>query len=856
MAPPDTRTLLLLRAGLLFLEDGEPTHERAARGFALELAELGYLPSSRLERRLAATSPEALLALRAWCLEALAAHVGGGRPHRILFRRFPEDIPADTGELWRKKVLVHFLQGAKQPCLFCRRAGTTHVLSCGHVVCERCFDGSSYAACPVCERPVDMRSPFFQPSEPRQRSPREQVRFRLLDAGDDLSAAARELFLALAERRQAMSPDDVEALVVLVSEHGGRILDWLPATIPVKENAALIFGRLLARDDAQATLAAAAPYLRTATDVLRLVAAYSGADPSLQAQAILKTVEVPDPRQPFWRRVADNLGVPLASAPPLRVTRAQKVKRFRVAKLPRPLRRALLEVLEGFDADHLVEDMLRHRSHWVGVGELLHPHDYAARFPKVARGFAVVRTKAPDGTPAPAFRTWASRLEAALRGGEPAAPILAERPGELARRFDHALRSAAPADRGALLEVFDRSLGAMSTPVLLTLAATLRTRRAPLPARIFWPKGRLSTGVSRPDTRPLLDADVVAHGVRGVEAELLLRFSRQPRFERWIVDAALADVVAPFNERTASASAVALSRGSRITIPPGKIVRAFLHWCEPEGGETTDLDLSLVFYDDAWRYLGVCSYYQLQLAGPDREPVATSAGDLQAAPFPDGATELVDIHRDRARALGARYAVMVVNAYSGLAFSQLERAFAGIMLRDDPDGLHFDPRTVELKFALAGAHGIYMPLVLDLERDLLHWLDVYSKGELALNNAATSNRAITTVCPEMIAYFGAGSRLSMLELALLHAAARGTEVLLRGPTGTERFARGDEESPADFLARLRRHEGGTTIEPSLGGAPVFAALYRGELELPAGSRAYALFRERLASPIAASELIV
>jgi hypothetical protein len=103
----------------------------------------------------------------------------------------------------------------------------------------------------------------------------------------------------------------------------------------------------------------------------------------------------------------------------------------------------------------------------------------------------------------------------------------------------------------------------------------------------------------------------------------------------------------------------------------------------------------VAFYDEAWSYLEVCSYYQLQ-AKASAGVIAQSAGDLRDAPWPDGATEFVDVYRDVALASGVRYAVMVVNAYAGMPFSQLERGFAGLMLRDDAQGWHFDPRTVEL----------------------------------------------------------------------------------------------------------------------------------------------------------------
>ena len=105
----------------------------------------------------------------------------------------------------------------------------------------------------------------------------------------------------------------------------------------------------------------------------------------------------------------------LSLAPPTpRVRRGyvtMQKRRFRMARINRPLRRALLALMEGFGEESLVEDMLRHRSYWVWAGEFLHPHEYAKRFPKVARAFQIVRRFAPDGTAAPAFAGFNSRLE-------------------------------------------------------------------------------------------------------------------------------------------------------------------------------------------------------------------------------------------------------------------------------------------------------------------------------------------------------------------------------------------------------------------------------------------------------------
>lgn len=852
--------LILRRTGLAHVPAGHTRGEdRLVQAAELELAALGYVCSYALRDRLLTLEPDALAHTTAALCAALAANLGADQQHVPLFRKFPNGVPEDTQALWIQKVLVHYYQEPDQPCLLCARSGTTNVLRpCMHVVCERCFDGANLSACPICEHHVEKDAPFFRPLDtPRGQSPAEIIRFKRLDLAEHLEDAARTLFLSLCARPQAMSPDDVAALLTLARAYADTLLRWLPPEIPVRENVAHLFGTLLRRRAEPEILRAARPYLKSATDLLRVLAVFSGAAPALQKQ-----------------RMALGRGAPSGT----KVTVVQ-TERFKLGRMSRPLRRALLALLDAFPRDALVEDMLRHAALWAWVGEFAHPFEHARRHPNAALGFALVRGSEAEaltraGVPLPPlggespyeldargrlrFCSFYARMERLLRARDAGGLVrlLRARPGELGRRIDLLLRLEAPAGTDGALRALEARVADLNTPMLLTLGATLANRERPLSERVFFPKGAHFVAPSARDTRAPIPAAITERATATLDAELLRRLGEKPRFEQAILDSGLRRIRVPSNERTASPAAVNLPRGSVVPTPVGRWLRLFLHWCQPDRpNTTTDIDLSVGFYGERWEYRDVCSYYSLNLRHEGR-PIARSSGDLRDAPFPQGASEFIDLDRQLALDAGLRYAVMVVNNYAGLGFSALERGFAGVMAREDAQGAHFDARTVALRFNLTGDNGVYMPLVLDLAKNELFWLDATSKGSFAFNNVERSNRTITRICPETMRYYASGARPDLFRLAAAHAAARCDQVSVRDGRVVLLYRRQVGESALDLYRRLLSDEP-DGVEEALPErvVPVFAALMHGDLDLPPDSVVYALFREQVVAPIAASDLL-
>ena len=170
------------------------------------------------------------------------------------------------------------------------------------------------------------------------------------------------------------------------------------------------------------------------TDIVRLIAAISGADPALQAQTVQRVVPVNDDTLARFPRkvVPGSVGTKTSRGASMAVS--IKSPRFKVAKLSRPLRRALLGWLDERPADTLLEDMLRHRSLWVWLGTFLHPHEVQQRFPKVAHAFWMLREQDPAGTKAPPAITFNGRVQRALDAGDVpgALALLTPRPSSAA----------------------------------------------------------------------------------------------------------------------------------------------------------------------------------------------------------------------------------------------------------------------------------------------------------------------------------------------------------------------------------------------------------------------------------------
>lgn len=866
--PTDTGTGIGTRTGTGSRTGTAMETSAGVSALEFDLVERGYLVGRDLREALTRLPAADLVGVGTWLLADIDAALGSDRAHVPLFRSFPDSTPQDTGAFYVDRVLTLLFQYPDQPCVLCGVSGRVQAVSpCAHLVCRDCFDGSDLSACPICHRRVDLDDPFLAPAPARPQRANVPVpqRLRVLGLGGDhaqsLVDAGIELGTLLA-RTGALSAHDVADLTTLLDTRHHRDLDWLPDAVPGRETKARVLAWLLADP---ATLDVTLPVIRrlvdTATDVLRLLAVRAGADAGL--------TEAP-----------------------------------RFTGLSRPLRRALLELLDGLAVGRLTEDLRRHRRLWIRAAERLHPYEFATAYPRVATAFADLRgTRLRDDALAGAlrataaanpsfefraspdspagrdgervrYRSFATQVETALAAGAvgTALTLLAARPGEFVRRLDHLLRLAAIAEHTAvaghtavadhnavaehtavagntaavLAALPDAARGA-APAVLLGALGELRGRHRHASRRVFFPRGGTAKAHLSEEGRPPLPQSTVEAVVAVLTGELLRRAATRGGVPVAVIDVGLAGLTAPFTERTAARALVTLPRGSRLPLPPGRILRLFLHWREP-AGEVVDLDLSSAMFDASWTPVATCDYTNLRV----NDTAAIHSGDLTSAPPPLGASEFLDLDPVLLRAAGVRYVVTAVFSFSGHPFAALDQAFAGVMVLADPRrGPVFDPAAVEQRFDLAGTSRALVPVVLDLHEETMYWLDM-PQGVTGTHHSVLRHAAALGAQGEaLLDLFGSDARVHLTELATWHAAARAGTVYVRATDGSaHRFARREDEQPPAFARRIAAaltpgaptdHDGQSSPLTFEEEDPGLAYLVHADITLAADAEIYALY---------------
>lgn len=679
--------------------------------FMSELAGLGYevLDHEKFE--------DGILGQYSEILSVLKEMRGGDVEYVPLFQGFPDQVP-DQHEYFCKRI-IGYIGNMAESFVAVNAEGKGYLvegqpifqegrkLDNGFRIPAWLFELEEFGADPISQFQDES---LYEKGKQRQKNRKKDthvqwIQLRLVDKEE----AERQLKQYLSQILYAKSSikEELKKEIAFLLDYVG-IAHIEEAKVVFKETKAYLMNYLWEKADYE-TLA---PYIQTPTDLLRLFAANMNCDISL-AEAILFP--------PFSRKE----------------------------------RRFVLEMIEKHHAP--VEDMVKYKRLWVNIGTYLHPGEYAKKYPKAFTAFDQLR----NGT----VITFNSMVEALVeeKNIRVLVELLKKRPGVFGRRLHEVLTIASEQEYDIVLAGFQEIAPQLALKNLLVLEAYFRTIGKLAYRTIINKKGRIRVMYNDPRRVP---ASILVAAREKIE--LAIKENIYAGKASWTgkkvwIDKALTRYTVPLQQRKASDGLMTLGRGSNIPLVEGKVLRLFVYW--KEKGRTTDLDLSVIQYDEEMNYVGHVSYTNLQSGG------IIHSGDLQSAPH--GAAEFVDIdleifckkiknpkrhglhpvknwRKKKKHQKSVRYIATQIYKYSGSSFPDLD-CYAGWMIRDRVDNSYqsFDIQTVQNKFDVNGRGSYAIPILIDLVERTIIFVDLYVNAIASTNNVEGAYRDISVLSREL-----------------------------------------------------------------------------------------------------------
>ena len=545
----------------------------------------------------------------------------------------------------------------------------------------------------------------------------ETTKFKEISLADE--DAFKNVFTQLMLSNDSLSEEDKAIIEWFMLNYPQSELAY-PEIIPFQENKSVAAAILLAQDKD------ITPLITNTTDVLRVATYLSEGDVSLASNT-------------------------------------------KFISLPRNLRKKIVTQLERVISE---EDIGRHKNKWKALMHGLHVGDYSKKVYSIA-------SKLRNNERLESFY---GKLEYALNTNDihSAIALLKTRPGEYARKLDHALRLAKPDNKQRLARLLAKNESnsqqekvineflsvsdQVPTRVLIQLLGHMSRRHLDADKRVVFPKGNTQKAVVLRHTLKALDSKLVTKLTQGIRQTLVARFSQLETLGKVWIDPDLMGCPLPSQQRSASEGLINVARGTRLPIynaDEKDTIRFFVHWIG------RDIDLSATFHYEDFSIMEQVSYTNLRSNGFH----AYHSGDITSAP--DGASEFIDVTISGALEKGARYLAMNVLVYSGPTFAEHEECFAGWMMRSSPKSNEiFDAKTVEQKIDVRANSRNVIPIVFDLQARKAIWTDVSTSSRSYYGgNNVESNQA--NIQETLEAIIGAKHKLSLYELFEMHANARG-----------------------------------------------------------------------------------
>ena len=524
----------------------------------------------------------------------------------------------------------------------------------------------------------------------------------------------QNLIIDMINSKTVYSKQDKEDLEVLFEYYVFDIKQILPEKIYFKENMVYIIKLFVVKG---VDIKEFSYLLKTYTDILRLAVELSDGDTSLSQKTRFKN---------FTRRE----------------------------------RKILLQLFDNCKVN--LEDMLRHRQMYLRLGEKIHPGEYREKYPKAFKVFDMLRNNEDEIK----RNTFNHKKEMHFKNKDipKILNLLESRPGEFARSLNRVLTSSENLHEDSF-KVIDRFIKlADNVPIatLLSLQEYFLHRNDLESYRVFYPKGNISKVYALENNLQELDENLCSYAATSIQNKIIEILSKKEPLGKVFIDKNLEKYVAPLKMRDTSKTLMPMERGTRIDIENKKI-RLFLHWVE--NTRNTDLDLSIVLYDEDFYEIDDVSYMNLKTNG------CVHSGDVRSAPAPKGGTEYVDINLDKINEQ-CRYISVCINAYTHEKFYELQECFVGYMDLNKKLKTAYNPSCVKFKADLTSETTVSLPFIIDIASHQIVWCDIEYTSLGDINNIITNSNRNTMVVKSILDTY----KPKMEKLARLNAIARGVVV--------------------------------------------------------------------------------
>ncbi|KAK6205011.1 uncharacterized protein RJT21DRAFT_111551 [Scheffersomyces amazonensis] len=481
-------------------------------------------------------------------------------------------------------------------------------------------------------------------------------------------------------------------------------------------------------------------YIKTTTDILRLMAYASGGDVTLE-------------------------------------------KKIKFKSFPRRERRILIQALDNViksdDVKFYVE-LWKLAFHSLHVGEYKH-----TKIPEIAHKYRNENN----------VTTYDTQYCEAIKKQDSlkAADVLKVKPSIFARNLDKVIRDCISVNQydniAKVMEQFDECSLKIGTKVLLQLLSHFQRRKFLLlnedkranSNRLVQISGKLYS-VIVPNNEVVIPEKVLNKLIEIIENSLVNQFKERHllKGQKVFISNKVDSILLPLQLSSASTKKT-LAKGSKISMlrefeedkEKKNVLRFFVHWIG------NDIDLSALILDEDFNK-GVTIGFTLLRDGS----YAWHSGDIVFAPGPEGASEYIDIDIEAAINNGKRYVALDVRDFTRKKFSNYDVCFGGVMIRESlQSGEIYEPSTVKYKFDLTSETISTVMFLFDLKLKEMIWIDSSLHVAGKANSLQGHSNSVRTVLQEikmMHEY-----KVSIGQLVRLHAKASDSEIV-------------DDKSKADF----------------------------------------------------------